>query len=116
GLKFFEATGADGGRNTSGDGPAGDSKTGVLEESRWSESAEGILELEATGQAGGDFERSAGRVFGDAGADKAVLHGLVNDAAGLHRFDDGAIEFASAIKDDLAGFGVLFGKVDRSEE
>src|SRR5260370_9959134 len=113
GLQFFETTGPDGVCNTSCDGLAGDSKTAVLEESRCDKSVEGILQLEAAGQAAGDFERSAGRVFGDAGADKAVFHRLVNDAAGLHRFDDGAIEFASAIKEDTAGLGILFGKDDR---
>src|SRR5260370_33849195 len=87
GLQFFETTGPDGVCNTSCDGLAGDSKTALLEESRCGESAEGILQLEATGQAGGGFERSAGRALCDAGADKAVLQGLVKSAAGLHGLD-----------------------------
>jgi len=59
GLEFFEAAGPDGGGDAFGYGFVGDSKTALLEITGGGEGVEGVLELEAAGEPGSDFECGA---------------------------------------------------------
>ena len=65
------------------------------------------MQLKAAGQGWREFDRPAGRDFGDASASEPVFHRFAVDAEGSGRFDDEATERGGAREDDLAGLGAL---------
>ena len=112
GLEFFETAGPDGVGDAFGDGFVGDSKAALLEIAGGGEGVEGVLQLEAAGEAGSDFECGAEAISVMRARTTAVLRGFIFDAKEIWDVDDGAVEFVRASEDDFACFGALFGEND----
>src|SRR6266567_3866555 len=110
GLQFFETAGPDGVGNALSDGGIGDFEATGLEKTSGGDGAEGVLQLETTGQAGGNFEGFAGVCFDDTGAGETIWQGFSIDAKDLSRFDNRAGEFLGASEDYFASFRALLGQ------
>ena len=110
GLQFFEAARPNRFGNSFGDVAGRNAKTMSCQLARRSKGIDGVLQLEAAGQAGSNFERVAGSKFVDKRAEEAILRGFLDNPISLGGFDHRTAKLLGASEDDFGRFRVLFRK------